>query len=63
MVDIDPEFVASSAAPKSSMISHSPSFSQSFAGGHGGSIVDRQGTQVRNMKMEEELNQLRELKT
>ena len=64
LVDIDPEFVG----PKSS--GSSVFHSQSFAGqssmvqqASGGSVADRTGTMVRNLKIEEELMQLREQKT
>ena len=62
MVDIDPEFVG----PKTSSVFHSSSFAGQASmvqHGGGGSVADRTGTMVRNMKIEEELMQLREQKT
>ena len=66
MVDIDPEFMG----PKNSSVFHSSSFAggnqsvvQNTTSGGSGSVADRTGTMVRNMKIEEELMQLREQKT
>ena len=64
MVDIDPEFMG----PKNSSVFHSSSFAGNSSvvqntGGGSGSVADRTGTMVRNMKIEEELLQLRETKT
>ena len=60
MVDIDPHF----EGPKNSSVFHSQSFAGSNSVVQGvGSVADRTGTIVRSMKIEEELMQLRELKT
>lgn len=58
MVDIDPDF-----AKQQTTISHSRSFANSSFMGHGGSVAERTGTQVKTIKIEEELMQLREQKT